>query len=214
MSVACLRKPGLCTASELARRGGISVTIMQSLRTVRRRLPPRIPAFHYPPGIRRSLATLAQTTVQAPGVHKTSCLDFYRTSIDLDPFSCDWDHFPFRRFFNVSSDWYDLTEMEFFVKRVANIQGTIRPLAYLPICDPCIIFEAGRKYYCLNTCTDYFEYFGGDFASDDRFLAALNGDPPIRGTIHDFPDNIDDLYRAVCREQRQRRRLAENSRKG
>ncbi|KAF8128047.1 hypothetical protein K438DRAFT_1948899 [Mycena galopus ATCC 62051] len=127
----------------------------------------------------------------------------YRTKLDLGHFSCDWDKWN-RIFLDVPPKWYDLTMMEFFVKRVAKVPGTIRPLAYLPDVDPCVAFEAAHKYYYLNTVSDYLESFGGDFDSHDDFLAAFTSYPPIKGAVHQFPDDTEELYATVWKEQERR----------
>lgn len=95
--------------------------------------------------------------------------------------------------------------MEFLVKRVAKVPGTIRPLAFVPnVPDPLVVFEAAGKYYYLNTAAAYLDRFGGDFESHDDFLGAFIRDPPIQGARHEFPDDTDDLYAAVCREQQRK----------
>ncbi|KAJ6490922.1 hypothetical protein C8R45DRAFT_928754 [Mycena sanguinolenta] len=112
-------------------------------------------------------------------------------------------NFNFGRPSPVRSSWSDLTEMEFFVRRVMKIQGgPIRPLAFPPDHEYlCIIFEAGGNYYSLDTSNDCWEHFEGDFASDDEFLAALVGASGIRRLKWSFPDNTDDLYTAAWEEQ-------------
>ncbi|KAJ7204736.1 hypothetical protein GGX14DRAFT_646032 [Mycena pura] len=136
------------------------------------------------------------------------CLDFYRTNINITPLSCDWENFVPWDCFDVEDGWHDLSEVDFFVKRVAKVQGEIRPLAFLPFHDPCIAFEAGGKYYFLNTATSYLDDFGGDYASDDDFLKALL-DPHVEGTRFIFEEGTDDLYKAVDKEQRRRAKAAE-----
>ncbi|KAJ7062214.1 hypothetical protein C8F01DRAFT_1082760 [Mycena amicta] len=111
----------------------------------------------------------------------------YRTDLDIHPFSCDWENWEQADFMEVSSDWHDLSEMEFYVKRVGRIPGTIRPLAYFPaVFSACITFEAAGKYYFLNTIADYLERFGGGFRSHDDFLAAFIREPRIKGGIQQF----------------------------
>ncbi|KAJ7026364.1 hypothetical protein C8F04DRAFT_1190567 [Mycena alexandri] len=128
----------------------------------------------------------------------------YRTNLDLDPFSCDWEKWN-RSFLHIHWEWHDLSMMEFYVKRVAKVPGTIRPLAFVPdFPDPCIAFEAAGKYYYLNTAAAYLDRFGSDFESHDEFLAGLVRDPPIQGARHEFPDDTDDLYAAVCVEQQRK----------
>ncbi|KAJ6503576.1 hypothetical protein C8R45DRAFT_973277 [Mycena sanguinolenta] len=185
---------------------------MLSLRAVRC-LSPQILAFYRPPLICRSLATVVQPVAHTTDVHKNPCLDFYRTNVDLDPFSCKWEDFPFWSFFRVRPSWHDLSEIDFFVRKVWNIQGTIRPLAYLPICDPCIVFEADGQYYYLDTCSDYLDHFGGNFASDDEFLATFKGPQPLYGTSHPFPKDMRVMYATVWEEQEQRKKAAEIPRK-
>ncbi|KAJ6512489.1 hypothetical protein C8R45DRAFT_960572 [Mycena sanguinolenta] len=166
------------------------------------------------PIIPRSLATVAGPIAHARTRNKGPCAEFYRTQIDLGPFSCDWDHFVFSEFFTVGREWYDLTKMEFFVKRVMKIGGTIRPLAFLPVQDPCIVFEAGGNYYFLDTCTSYVEDFGGNFASDDGFLAAFTRPPRVTGKKYRFPKTTDELYAEVSKEQKRRAKAAQKSRQG
>ncbi|KAF7335876.1 hypothetical protein MSAN_02324500 [Mycena sanguinolenta] len=132
--------------------------------------------------------------------------EFYHTTIDLGPhFSCDWPLIK-RWFFAVKHVWHDLSEMEFLVHRVAHIEGTIRPLAFVPDSpEPLVLFEAGGEYYYLNTLNDYWESYGGNFASHDAFLAAFVRDhPPLRGVRYYFPEETDELYAAVCEEQEAR----------
>ncbi|KAJ7062252.1 hypothetical protein C8F01DRAFT_1368879 [Mycena amicta] len=107
----------------------------------------------------------------------------YCSKLDLRPFSCDWDSWSHYGFLDVNHGWYDLSEMEFFVRRVAKVPGTIRPLAFLDGVDPCIAFEADSKYYWLNTASSYLESFGGDFSSHDAFLLALTKPSHIDGAF-------------------------------
>ncbi|KAF8181235.1 hypothetical protein K438DRAFT_1768068 [Mycena galopus ATCC 62051] len=169
--------------------------------------------------IHRALGTvskpIAPTTegVRA-GVEKNPCLDFYRTKMNLRPFSCDWDNFDEWTFFTVPTGWHDLTEMDYYVKRVFNLPGTIRPLAFLDYQEPCIAFEADGEYYYIDTASnEHLAHFGSNFTSDDHFLRAfIHGRPhPVRGTIHEFPDTSD-LYAAVWREQELRQKTAEKVR--
>ncbi|KAJ7467561.1 hypothetical protein FB451DRAFT_1258870 [Mycena latifolia] len=161
--------------------------------------------------ITRSLSTVSQTSTSAQPADKKKTrrererfAELYRTKLDLHPFSCDWEKWQHQIFLDVHPMWYDLTAMEFFVKRVAKVAGTIRPLAYLPGVDPCVAFEAAGKYYYLNTASDYLERFGGDFDSHDDFLAAFTRYPPIKGAVHQFPDNTEELYAAVWKQQDRR----------
>ncbi|KAF7357127.1 hypothetical protein MSAN_01307000 [Mycena sanguinolenta] len=158
--------------------------------------------------ITRSLCTVSQTSTSAQPANERKTrrerkrfAELYRTKLDLHPFSCDWEKWQHQIFLDVHPMWYDLTPMEFFVKRVAKVAGTIRPLAYLPGVDPCVAFEAAGKYYYLNTASDYLERFGGDFDSHDDFLAAFTRYPPIKGALHQFPDDTEELYAAVWKEQ-------------
>ncbi|KAJ6447598.1 hypothetical protein C8R45DRAFT_1047486 [Mycena sanguinolenta] len=148
----------------------------------------QISAFHNMPTIRRSLAAVHQIPVYAPAVPENPCAQFYRTKLDIGPFTCDWQNFPFSHFFTASREWHGLSEMEFCVESVLEIQGTIRPLAFLPVQDPCIVFKAGGNYYYLETCTGYVEDFGGDFASDDDFLAVFSHPPFVTGKRYWFPE--------------------------
>ncbi|KAJ6496029.1 hypothetical protein C8R45DRAFT_1072369 [Mycena sanguinolenta] len=161
-----------------------------------RLLPAKVlrPQIH-PPIIRRPvLATLAQTTAHASAEAKFNpCSDFYRTKMDLGFFSCDWEHFSFRQFFAAAPQWHGVTELEFLVKHFPHVQGTIFPLAYLSVAGPCIVFEAGGKYHFLSTTTEFLESFDGAFASDDEFLAAFTRPPHIRGMVHEFPEDMDDV---------------------
>ncbi|KAJ6447599.1 hypothetical protein C8R45DRAFT_1224857 [Mycena sanguinolenta] len=169
---------------------------------------PHMSSLHHSPIIRRSLATVAQNTLHAAAVDNDPCAGFYRTKIDIGPFSCHWEHFLFSEFFAVSQEWHDLSEMEFFVKRVMKIGGTIRPLAYLAVQDPCIVFEASGNYYFLDRCTNYVEHFGGHFVSDENFLTALGHTPRIVGKKYWFHNTTNELYAEVCKEQKQRAKAA------
>ncbi|KAF7368107.1 hypothetical protein MSAN_00876900 [Mycena sanguinolenta] len=174
-------------------RSGLSSTTMQRLRSSRllAAFSPHIPRTRFPPAgiihrqsFHRTLVVSSRTS--APAEHfMNPCLDCYRTEIDIDPLS-----------------WYDLSEVEFFVQRVMKIQGTIRPLAFLPESQYlCIVFEAGSNYYSLDTCNDCWKDFGGDFASDDEFLVAFTGPARVSGKKYYFPDDTNELYAAVCEEQ-------------
>ncbi|KAJ7047785.1 hypothetical protein C8F04DRAFT_1060114, partial [Mycena alexandri] len=126
----------------------------------------------------------------------------YRTDLDLNVFSCNWDKWNSSYFIDIDPSWHDLSMMEFFVKRVAKVPGTIRPLAFVPnVPDPCVAFEAAGKYYYLNTAADYLERFGGGWESHDAFLAAFTRKPSIKGAVHEFPDDTEDLFGAVYMEQ-------------
>ncbi|KAJ7718266.1 hypothetical protein B0H16DRAFT_1700727 [Mycena metata] len=111
----------------------------------------------------------------------------YRADIDLDVFSCSWEKWNSSYFIDIRPSWHDLSLMEFFVKRVAKVPGTIRPLAFVPnVPDPLVVFEAAGKYYYLNTAADYLERFGGGWESHDVFLAAFTRKPSIKGAVHEF----------------------------
>ncbi|KAJ7222273.1 hypothetical protein GGX14DRAFT_428365 [Mycena pura] len=162
--------------------------------------------------ITRSLSTVLQTSTSAQPANKKKTrrkrerfAELYRTKLDLNLCSCDWEDWHDHTFLEVPPEWHDLTLIEFFVKRVAKVPGIIRPLAYVPdVPDACVAFEAAGKYYYLNTAADYLERFGGGFFSHDDFLAAFTRDPPIKGVMHQFPPDIDELYAAVCKEQKRR----------
>ncbi|KAF8183211.1 hypothetical protein K438DRAFT_1766895 [Mycena galopus ATCC 62051] len=171
---------------------------------------PQNPALRYSLISRRLKQTAA--LVKEPGYQIVEKVGYpraslYRTKLHLRPYSCEWEHFSDWRFFCISPEWHDLANMEFFVQRVCKVRGTIRPLAFLPFPDACIAFEAGGQYYYLDTCRDYLERFGGNFASDDEFLAAFTR-RRIIGSIYRFPNDTDDLYAAVWDEQEQRKQAA------
>ncbi|KAJ6461425.1 hypothetical protein C8R45DRAFT_1080912, partial [Mycena sanguinolenta] len=168
---------------------------------------PQIPAYI----THRLLATASQSTTPSQAVQKHPCANFYRTKINIDPLSCDWEKFPFPELFTVDQGWHDLTEMEFFVRRVAKIRGQIRPLAFLSACDPCVVFEVAGKYYYLNTGEAYLEQYGGGFASHDEFLEDVTRDR-IDGAKFCFPDDTDALYYKVWRVQDRRKSAAEKAR--
>ncbi|KAJ7062243.1 hypothetical protein C8F01DRAFT_1368873 [Mycena amicta] len=130
----------------------------------------------------------------------------YRTTLNLHPYSCDWDNWDHYEFFDVQADWYDLSEMEFFVKRLTKVPDTIRPLAFIETLYPCLAFEAAGKYYWLDTTSSYLERFGGGWLSHDAFLAAfIRTQPPVlKGEVYNFPDETDHLFVAVSREQQRR----------
>ncbi|KAJ7062253.1 hypothetical protein C8F01DRAFT_127274 [Mycena amicta] len=152
--------------------------------------------------ITRSLSTVSHSTSTHPADNlKKPFAEPYCSKLDLRPFSCDWDSWSHYWSLEINEGWYDLSEMEFFVRRVAKVPGTIRPLAFLDGVDPCIAFEADGKYYWLNTASNYLESFGGDFSSDDAFLLALTKPPHIDGAVYWFPNDTDNLYSAVCMEQ-------------
>ncbi|KAJ7062246.1 hypothetical protein C8F01DRAFT_1284731 [Mycena amicta] len=131
----------------------------------------------------------------------------YRTTLNLHPYSCDWHNWTHYDFFDVYDGWYDLSEMEFFVRRLAKVSGTIRPLAFLgDAVDPCLAFEAAGKYYWLDTASSLIERFGGRWSSHDAFLAAfITTQPPVlKGAVHEFPYEADELFSAVFDEQKRR----------
>ncbi|KAJ7062261.1 hypothetical protein C8F01DRAFT_1368887 [Mycena amicta] len=161
--------------------------------------------------VTRSVSTVSNSTSTYPAnnLKKIRCeqeafAEPYRSKLNLRPFSCDWDSWSHYGFLDVNHGWYDLSEMEFFVRRVAKVPGTIRPLAFLDGVDPCIAFEADGQYYWLNTASSYLESFGGDFSSHDAFLLVLTKPPHIDGAFYRFPNDTDNLYSAVCREQKLR----------
>ncbi|KAJ7051804.1 hypothetical protein C8F01DRAFT_638208 [Mycena amicta] len=127
----------------------------------------------------------------------------YHTDLDFGLFSCDWDKWNHCWFLDINDEWHDLSEMEFHVKRLAKIPGTIRPLAYVHGPDPCIAFEAAGKYFYLNTAADFLERFGR-FRSHDDFLRALSAVPRLKGALHEFPNDTSELYAAVGKEQARR----------
>ncbi|KAJ7222543.1 hypothetical protein GGX14DRAFT_429031, partial [Mycena pura] len=190
---------------------------LEGLRALRR-LALRSPTLSLRhPILHRPLATVSKTFPPTKkgvrvGVERNPCLDFYRTKIDLAPFSCDWDKFSDWHFFTVPPEWHDLTEMDFFARRVYKLPGTVRPLAYLmDTPEACIAFEAGGEYYYLDTASrNFLVCYGGDFTSHDSFLTAFIHDRPchLEGTVHKFPDNVGDLDEVVFREQRLRKKVA------
>ncbi|KAJ6448253.1 hypothetical protein C8R45DRAFT_1224731 [Mycena sanguinolenta] len=131
---------------------------------------PQISAFHNMPIIRRSLAAVDQTPVYAPAVPENPCAQFYQFSILAFLYRQPGVARPQRN------------------GSVLEIQGTIRPLAFLPVQDPCIVFKAGGNYYYIETCTGYVEDFGGDFASDDDFLAVFSHPPFVTRKRYWFPE--------------------------
>ncbi|KAF8171235.1 hypothetical protein K438DRAFT_2024117 [Mycena galopus ATCC 62051] len=180
---------------------------------------PQYPALRYSLISRRLKQTSA--LVKKVGsryqmVEKYPCDSFYRTKLDLHPYSCEWERFSDWRFFYISAEWHDLTRMEFFIQRVCNVRGTIRPLAFLPVPtgDACIAFKAGGKYYYLDMYKHFLERFGGKFASDDEFLAEFTRRPRITGRVYRFPDDTNKLYAAVWEEQEPRKRAAAEKLKG
>ncbi|KAF8128336.1 hypothetical protein K438DRAFT_1789558 [Mycena galopus ATCC 62051] len=141
---------------------------------------------------------------------KNPCLNFYRTKIDLDFFSCDWENYIAEHFFAVSSYWHDLSEMDFFLRRIFKIPGPIRPLAFLDYYEPCILFEASGEYCYLDTgSNDYLIHYGHAFASPDEFLAAFtHPDSPLEGTVYKFPEDTEERYAVVYEEQVRRKEAA------
>ncbi|KAJ7060707.1 hypothetical protein C8F01DRAFT_1253195 [Mycena amicta] len=134
----------------------------------------------------------------------------YYTDLDLGLMSCEWGNWGHIFFLDVHYLWHDLSEMEFYVKRVAKVPGTIRPLAYVDGVEACIAFEAAGLYYYLNTAAQFLEHFGR-FPSHDDFLRGLSAQPRIRGAVQEFPDHINEVYAAVCLEQRRRAAKAEKA---
>ncbi|KAJ6473760.1 hypothetical protein C8R45DRAFT_1103443 [Mycena sanguinolenta] len=157
---------------------------------------------------RQLLATANHESLMGEKYQKAS---FYRTKLDIRPLSCNWEELSDWRFFCVSPQWHDLTTSDFFIQRVCKIHDPVRPLAFLPLPDACIAFEAGGEYFYLDTCTDFLERFGGDFASDDAFLAALTRPPGLTGTTYRFPNDTDNLYAAVWEEQEKLKQAAGRS---
>ncbi|KAJ7062229.1 hypothetical protein C8F01DRAFT_127054 [Mycena amicta] len=162
----------------------------------------------------RSLSTRAAYTSKTstrPRRKRPRFAELYRTTLDLHPYSCEWESWEHRRFLDVNSDWHDLSDMEFFVRRVGNVFGTIRPLAFLKAVQPCVAFEVASRYYWLNTKSNFLERFGGRWRSHDAFLAALTSTQPpvLKGAVHEFPPDVDVMYAVVCKEQKRKRRAAE-----
>ncbi|KAJ6614050.1 hypothetical protein B0H10DRAFT_2221656 [Mycena sp. CBHHK59/15] len=172
---------------------------------------PALTALHGRPVAKPSHMTTSAQAVDAHFTYREPGDDFRRTAIDIAPFSSDWDDFVQSWFFTVPPDWHDLTEIDFYVKRLLKIPGAIRPLAFLRACDPCLVFAADGEYYYINTCTEFLERFGGDFASDDEFLARL---PGLKGVLEAFPADTYKMYAAVCREQQRLAKAARKQRRG
>ncbi|KAJ6505354.1 hypothetical protein C8R45DRAFT_547921 [Mycena sanguinolenta] len=160
---------------------------------------------------RRLLVTVSQSIAPTQAVPKHPWADFYRTNINIEPFSCAWEEFPVQSFFSVTERWHDLTEMDFFVRRVARLRGKIRPLAFLPVCEPCVVFAMTGKYYYLDTGESYLEQFGKGWTSDDEFLAEFTSGSLFEGAKFFFSNDTDELYAKVCLEQRRRKRAAEKA---
>ncbi|KAJ7716853.1 hypothetical protein B0H16DRAFT_1612692 [Mycena metata] len=158
----------------------------------------------------RCLSTVSQTRPFAQPADKSEkktrrkrerFAEPYRTDLDIHPLSCDWETWN-SDFLDIGPWWHDLTLMEFYIKRVAKVPGTIRPLAFVPnVPDAGVAFEAAGKYYYVNTAASYLDRFGSEFDSHDEFLAGLIRDPPIKGARHEFPNDTEELYYAVCMEQ-------------
>ncbi|KAF8139446.1 hypothetical protein K438DRAFT_2030561 [Mycena galopus ATCC 62051] len=185
---------------------------MQGLRAVRQLTSrPPLPALRQPI-VYPALAIPQSTapTTRTPIWDQKPYLNFYRTKIDLGLFSCDWENNLAGDFFAVTSFWHDLTEMDFFLRRIFKIPGPIRPLAFLDYYEPCILFEASGEYCYLDTgSNDYLIHYGHAFASPDEFLTAfIHRHTPLEGTVYEFPEDVEDLYGVVSEEQVHRRREA------
>ncbi|KAJ7902324.1 hypothetical protein B0H13DRAFT_758747 [Mycena leptocephala] len=127
--------------------------------------------------------------------------DFHRTTLDIAPYSTDWEDTYSGSpecFFKVPSHWHDLTEIDFHVKRVFGIRGTVRPIAFKPLCEPCVLFEAGGEYYCITLVETVLVRYGGDFTGPDDFLKRRSSIEPV---VEEFPDDYEEKYAATCDEQ-------------
>ncbi|KAJ7022176.1 hypothetical protein C8F04DRAFT_1272889 [Mycena alexandri] len=132
--------------------------------------------------------------------------NFHRTTLPIAPWSTAWEICGNIRFFTPSFVWHDLSEFNFFVKRVMQISGPTRPIAFLPeMPDADILFEAGGEYYEVDTVECRHVRYGGGFTSPDEFLRRL---PRLKGLVEEFPDSTDDLYAEVCREQQRLKEAA------
>ncbi|KAJ7157495.1 hypothetical protein C8R46DRAFT_1040480 [Mycena filopes] len=120
--------------------------------------------------------------------------------LDLDPWSTDWENNDQQYFFEVRARWHNLSELDFFVKRLMKVPGTILPIAfYTHAIDPCVLFEADGEYYEIDLMHCRLVRYGVEFASADDFLEQL---PLLRGAVERFPKHSDELYGATWREQR------------
>ncbi|KAJ6619214.1 hypothetical protein B0H10DRAFT_2217073 [Mycena sp. CBHHK59/15] len=126
-------------------------------------------------------------------------------------FSCDWNKYSDTTFFLVPLEWHNLSEIDFCVKRLLKVQGTIHPLAYLRMTDPCILFEADGQYYYINCCNDFLVRYGREFVSDDDFLTRRL---QIKSVVEEFPLHSNQQYAAVCEEQRALEQKASQKRYG
>ncbi|KAJ7780018.1 hypothetical protein B0H16DRAFT_729728 [Mycena metata] len=125
--------------------------------------------------------------------------NFHRTTLPIAPWSTAWEICDNILFFTTSFMWHDLSEYDFFVKRVMQVRGPARPIAFLPdMPEADILFEAGGEYYEIDTMECRQVRYGGGFTSPDEFLRRL---PHLEGLVEEFPDSTDDLYAEVCREQ-------------
>ncbi|KAF8139449.1 hypothetical protein K438DRAFT_1995990 [Mycena galopus ATCC 62051] len=172
---------------------------MQDLRAVRQlALRPPLPGLRHP---------IVYPALAAPvSVDLNPCLRVYRTKIDLGLFSCDWENYAAGP---VTSYWHDLTELDFYVRRLFRIHGPIRLLAFLDFYELCILFEASGEYCYLDTGGNDCQclvHYGHAFESPDEFLTAfIHGDPPLEETEYKFPEDTEDLYASGCEELTQRR---------
>ncbi|KAK7014041.1 hypothetical protein R3P38DRAFT_3004583 [Favolaschia claudopus] len=129
--------------------------------------------------------------------------NFFRTTVPLSSISCDWSqHTCYNQFvFCVPPNWHNLTEIEFWIHRLFKIEGDIYPLAYLHAGEGSIYFRADGKYYCV--CEgEYLDCYGSEFESDDDFLAKYSERQGYLQLLRTpFPDNTEDIWEAVDREQ-------------
>ncbi|KAJ7779948.1 hypothetical protein B0H16DRAFT_1448381 [Mycena metata] len=124
---------------------------------------------------------------------------FHRTTLPIAPWSTAWETYTHIRFFTTSFVWHDLSRFDFYVQRVMQIPGPLRPIAFLPdVPEADILFEAGGEYYEVDTLQSWQVRYGGGFSGPDAFLRRL---PHLEGLIAQFPDSTDDLYAEVCYEQ-------------
>ncbi|KAJ7688558.1 hypothetical protein B0H17DRAFT_1068045 [Mycena rosella] len=131
---------------------------------------------------------------------RDACKNFHRTHVKIPGgWSSNWPNYYDWTFFVVPPGWYDVTPAESYIKYLMKVQGTIRPLAFKELIEPCILFEAGGSYYCINVIGEYLVRYGADFSSADDFLARHHR---VKCVVEQFPEDRDEEWCALDERQR------------
>ncbi|KAJ7222838.1 hypothetical protein B0H12DRAFT_1224085 [Mycena haematopus] len=129
-------------------------------------------------------------------------LSFIIPNSTSTPFRATGTNGKIHSFWTVRRRWHDLSMMEFFVRRVAKVTGTIRP-ARVPALHRSLVRVRGCRQVLLSQHRIPATWSG----SEGVLIRMMLSSQPSLGTllsrapIHEFPDDTEEVYAAVWKEQ-------------